>query len=70
MVGIAISKNHPCKTFVFLYYTEANNSGIVIGNRLYRYEIIDNKLVNPLLLLNLPATSTIVGHENNHNGEK
>ncbi len=70
MLGIAISKNQPGKTFVFLYYTEANNSGIVIGNRLYRYELIDNKLVNPLLLLNLPATSTIVGHENNHNGGK
>lgn len=70
MLGIAISKNQPGKTFVFLYYTEANNSGIVVGNRLYRYELIDNKLVNPLLLLNLPATSTIVGHENNHNGGK
>lgn len=70
MLGIAISKNQQGKTFVFLYYTEANSSGIVIGNRLYRYELIDNKLVNPLLLLNLPATSPIVGHENNHNGGK
>jgi len=70
MLGIAISKNQQGKTFVFLYYTEADNSGIVIGNRLYRYELIDNKLVNPLLLLNLPATSPIVGHENNHNGGK
>lgn len=70
MLGIAISRNQQGKTFVFLYYTEANNSGIVIGNRLYRYELIDNKLVNPLLLLNLPATSPIVGHENNHNGGK
>ena len=58
MLGIAISKNQPGKTFAFLYYSEANNSGIVMGNRLYRYELIDNKLVNPLLLLNLPATST------------
>lgn len=70
MLGIAISKNQQGKTFVFLYYTEANNSGIVIGNRLYRYELIDNKLVNPLLLLNLPASSPIVGHEINHNGGK
>ena len=70
MLGIAISKNQLGKTFVFLYYTEANTSGIVVGNRLYRYELIENKLVNPLLLLNLPATSTIVGHENNHNGGK
>lgn len=70
MLGIAISKNQQDRTFVFLYYTEASNSGIVIGNRLYRYELLDNKLVNPLLLLNLPAVSTIVGHENNHNGGK
>lgn len=70
MLGIAISKNQQDRTFVFLYYTEASNSGIVIGNRLYRYELVDNKLVNPLLLLNLPATSTIVAHENNHNGGK
>jgi len=70
MLGIAISKSQQGKTFVFLYYTEANSTGIVIGNRLYRYELIDNKLVNPLLLLNLPATSPIVGHENNHNGGK
>ncbi len=70
MLGIAISKNQQGKTFVFLYYSEANSSGILIGNRLYRYELIDNKLVNPLLLLNLPATSPIVGHENNHNGGK
>ena len=70
MLGIAISKNQQGKTFVFLYYTEANSSGIVIGNRLYRYELIDNKLVNPLLLLNLPANSPIVGHEDNHNGGK
>jgi aldose sugar dehydrogenase len=70
MLGIAISKNQQGKTFVFLYYSEANGSGIVIGNRLYRYELIDNKLVNPLLLLNLPASSPIVGHENNHNGGK
>lgn len=70
MLGIAISKSQEGRTFVFLYYTEANNSGIVVGNRLYRYELIDNKLVNPLLLLNLPATSTIAGHENNHNGGK
>lgn len=70
LLGIAISRNQQDKTFVFLYYTEANSSGIVVGNRLYRYELIDNKLVNPLLLLNLPATSPIVGHENNHIGGK
>src|ERR1041385_2158732 len=57
MLGIAISKSQEGKTFVFLYYSEANSSGVVIGNRLYRYELVDDRLVNPLLLLNLPATS-------------
>ena len=70
MLGIAISKNQAGKPFVFLYYSEANSSGTVIGNRLYRYELVEDRLVNPLLLLNLPATSPIVGHENNHNGGK
>ncbi|HKG72570.1 MAG TPA: PQQ-dependent sugar dehydrogenase [Nitrososphaeraceae archaeon] len=27
-----------------------------LGNRLYRYELVNNKLVNPVLLLDLPAT--------------
>ena len=70
MLGIAISKNQAGKPFVFLYYSEANSSGTVLGNRLYRYELVEDRLVNPLLLLNLPATSPIVGHENNHNGGK
>ena len=70
MLGIAVSKNQEGKTFVFLFYSEANSTGTVIGNRLYRYELAEDRLVNPLLLLNLPATSPIVGHENNHNGGK
>jgi glucose/arabinose dehydrogenase len=43
-----------------LYFTEAEDgSGISsepVGNRLYRYEWINNQLVNPILLLDLPAT--------------
>jgi aldose sugar dehydrogenase len=61
MCGIAISKNDS-KTFVFLYYTEINGKDgedrqgkEPLANRLYRYELVDNKLVNPLLLLDLPA---------------
>ena len=57
MCGIAISK-HDSKTFVFLYYTEINGKDgedrqgkEPIANRLYRYELVENKLVNPLLLL-------------------
>lgn len=43
--------------YVFLYYTEAASAqdNTPIGNRVYRYELIDNKLVNPKLLLDLPA---------------
>ncbi|MFL6471300.1 MAG: hypothetical protein ACJ71H_10665, partial [Nitrososphaeraceae archaeon] len=57
-------------TYVFLYYTESevegsdicykesttcDPAGEPLGNRLYRYELVDNKLVNPLLLLDLPT---------------
>ena len=44
-------------TFVFLYFTESstgNDGGNPIGNRLYRYELVNNQLVNPKLLLDLP----------------
>jgi glucose/arabinose dehydrogenase len=62
LLGIATSINNESKkTFVFLYFTEAqlNDAGSPtpdpLGNRVYRYELIDNKLVNPKLLLDLPA---------------
>ncbi|MDW0176917.1 MAG: PQQ-dependent sugar dehydrogenase [Nitrososphaeraceae archaeon] len=91
MLGIAISKNIPDHTYVFLYYTEAaaasnansadsaenNGNGQeqqqdVLGNRLYRYELVNDQLVNPKLLLDLPATSPFNDskHENNHDGGK
>jgi aldose sugar dehydrogenase len=96
MLGIAVSKNIPGHTYVFLYYTEANSissslsdsdsrdnneeSGNndaeqqdnILGNRLYRYELVNNKLINPKLLLDLPATSPFNDseHENNHDGGK
>ncbi len=61
MLGVAISKN-VSKTFVFLYYTEINGKdyddrkGIQPeANRVYRYELVGNELVNPILLLDLPA---------------
>jgi aldose sugar dehydrogenase len=45
------------KTFVFLYFTESSfdDGGEPIGNRLYRYELIDDKLISPKLLLDMPA---------------
>ena len=56
MLGVAISKNMNGGSYVFLYYTESKTpNGEPIGNRLYRYELINNKLVNPKLLLDLPA---------------
>jgi aldose sugar dehydrogenase len=82
MLGIDVSENLlDNKTYVFLYYTEAetrnaedkdqdneedNNgntqqidsgdNGEPIGNRLYRYELSDDRtrLLNPVLLLDLP----------------
>ena len=63
MLGIAIAKNvsGPTRvTYVFLYYTEAktgdtDDTSEQLGNRLYRYELINGKLVNPKLLLDLPV---------------
>ncbi len=62
LLGIATSINNESKkTFVFLYFTEAqlNDAGSPspnpLGNRVYRYELVDNKLVNLKLLLDLPA---------------
>jgi aldose sugar dehydrogenase len=62
MLGIAIAENlTDNSTYVFLYYTEltsTDNDDDSIRNRLYRYEFDQNggELVNPKLLLDLPAT--------------
>jgi aldose sugar dehydrogenase len=66
------------KIFVFLYFTESSSSqdgGEPLGNRLYRYELINstNSLANPKLLLDLPARPgsqdnggpVLVGPDNN-----
>jgi aldose sugar dehydrogenase len=62
MLGIAISDK---PKYVFLFYTETEgfDGGKVLGNRLYRYEYDNGKLINPKLLLDLP---TIPGPS--HNG--
>lgn len=81
LLGIAISRNNNTsegQRYVFLYYTESgggNDGDDIIqkipplGNRLYRYELINNELVNPVLFLDLPA---IPGTSNRaeHNGGK
>jgi glucose/arabinose dehydrogenase len=72
LLGIAISNATDNTTNVFLYYTESKRDGNdicpkstycipgtePIGNRLYKYDLTKNgtKLVNPKLLLDLPAT--------------
>jgi aldose sugar dehydrogenase len=76
MLGIAIAKDKTAHAFpyVFLYYTrpststdsnEDNDENVEVGasNYLYRYELINNKLVNPKLLLRLPSLSQVA-----HNG--
>jgi glucose/arabinose dehydrogenase len=91
MLGIAVAEedtsieedgndnNHV--TYVFLYYTESigqdndDVDGEAIDNRLYRYELDQDKqeLVNPRLLLDLPATpgpthnggKLVIGPDNN-----
>jgi aldose sugar dehydrogenase len=64
-------------THVYVYYTESKEDGNDVctgtgtcnkksqplGNRLYKYELVDNELVNPTLLLDLPASPGAV-----HNG--
>jgi glucose/arabinose dehydrogenase len=56
-------------THVFLYLTESKNgdthSSEALSNRLYRYDLENNKLVNPKLLLELPLTA-----KSSHNGGK
>jgi glucose/arabinose dehydrogenase len=69
LLGIAVAEddgNSQTPRYVFLYYTEAEeeDGGEPLGNRLYRYEFLDNELVNPKMLLDLP-----VGNDNPaHNG--
>ena len=65
LLGVAVSANEKNIPNVFLYYTQAHkrdnedegisNSIEPLGNRVYRYELVNNKLVNPRLLLDLPA---------------
>jgi aldose sugar dehydrogenase len=63
-------ENKSSSTYVFLFYTESKedsddecpypnycvDEGTLLGNRLYRYELVNNSLVNPRLLLDLPSS--------------
>ena len=70
-IAVASAKNNENEpTYVFLYFTESvedgnddctsdkfcNPGNDPLGNRLYRYELVNDKLVNPKLMLDLPAT--------------
>ncbi|MDN5846750.1 MAG: PQQ-dependent sugar dehydrogenase [Candidatus Nitrosocosmicus sp.] len=84
LLGIAVSKQQQGeagqpdgKTYVFLSYTESGNDedgsdledgAEPLGNRLYRYEYVDGKLVNPILLLDLTANPP--NDRGEHNGGK
>ena len=64
LLGIAVQKDtdkpQPDSgndlTHVFLYFTAAKkDGGDPLGNVLYRYDLVNNKLENPKLLLDLPV---------------
>jgi aldose sugar dehydrogenase len=71
-IAIAKNHNEtaPNSNIVYLYYTESQQDGKdhctdsvtcskqyqPLGNRLYRYDLVNKKLENPKLLLDLPAT--------------
>src|SRR6188472_2802165 len=77
LLGIAVSKQPDGKTYVFLSYTESGD-GVdgsdftaqtdPLGNRLYRYEFVDGRLINPVLLLDLTAIPD--NGRGEHNGGK
>lgn len=68
MLGIAIAQSNITNNFtsgdnelspsIFLFYTEDKGNGMSpLGNRLYRYDLdlVNNRLINPKLLLDLPV---------------
>jgi len=82
VLGMASVKNEVGNsTYVFLYFTQSSSEDgddvqgyrEPLGNRLYRYELVNEKLVNPRLLLDLPIGpanvktegKVLVGPDNN-----
>jgi len=75
MLGIAVAKHsNGVPTYVFLYYTKDGGGGSPsLANVLYRYELVNDQLTNPKLLLNLPALrgpnhdggKVVIGPDNN-----
>ncbi|HJT83413.1 MAG TPA: PQQ-dependent sugar dehydrogenase [Nitrososphaeraceae archaeon] len=64
------SQHNVITKYVFLFYTAAASTDREditegkqpLGNMVYRYEFMNNKLINPKLLLNLPATPGSIGN--------
>ena len=79
MLGIAVAKHangssSSSPTYIFLYYTKDGGGGSQsLANVLYRYELVNDQLTNPKLLLNLPALrgpnhdggKVVIGPDNN-----
>jgi glucose/arabinose dehydrogenase len=63
LLGVAVFNKNNVTQNVFLYFTEAQNhdgddttDGVEpLGNRVYRYELVNDELVKPKLILDLPA---------------
>lgn len=77
LLGIAVAKQLDGTTLVYLSYTESGNDedGSDVednvdpeGNRLYSYEFVEGKLINPVLLLDLTAIPP--NDRGEHNGGK
>lgn len=78
LLGIDVSKDSEGKTNVFLAYTESGNDqdgsdvkGNVdpLGNRLYRYDYVDGRLINPLLLLDSTALPNNINRTDHNEGK-
>jgi glucose/arabinose dehydrogenase len=81
MLGIDAEKiedkvNRSAASNVFLYFTESlsgDEDNQTLGNHIYKYEFVDNKLINPKKLLGLPhlpgpahnGGKIIIGPDNN-----
>jgi glucose/arabinose dehydrogenase len=69
LLGIALHPSFRATPWVYLYYTESSTGSDTfgtpepLGNRVYRYEWDGTALVDPTLILHLPA-----GPSANHNG--
>src|SRR5215831_4412312 len=58
MLGIAVANNKTSPRHVFLYFTEKTNSSMnnvndstSVANRVYRYDFVKDRLINPKLIL-------------------